>query len=105
MYHLKIVRVCYHFSFQIDKHRMDEGGGGELLKSLVAGGLAGMAGKTVVAPLDRVKILMQTQNTKYIRLGIFGSLGGFSNRSFILSLLVLLMGIPCKKKSFWLYDL
>jgi len=54
---------------------MEDGGSHDLLKSLIAGGLAGMAGKSVVAPLDRIKILMQTQNVKYRQLGILESLG------------------------------
>jgi hypothetical protein len=33
-----------------------------LLKSLVAGGLASMCGKTAVAPLDRIKILFQVHS-------------------------------------------
>ncbi|KAJ1799510.1 coenzyme A transporter [Coemansia sp. RSA 2399] len=36
-------------------------------KTLVIGGIAGCTAKTVVAPLDRVKILFQTHNTKYSR--------------------------------------
>jgi hypothetical protein len=33
-----------------------------VLKSLVAGGLASMCGKTAVAPLDRIKILFQVHS-------------------------------------------
>ncbi|RGP66689.1 mitochondrial carrier leu5 [Fusarium longipes] len=36
-------------------------------KSGVAGGLAGCAGKTVVAPLDRVKILFQASNPRFAK--------------------------------------
>lgn len=38
-----------------------------LIKSGVAGGLAGCAAKTVVGPLDRVKILFQTNNPAFQR--------------------------------------
>lgn len=43
-------------------------------KSLVAGGVAGMCSKTTVAPLDRVKILLQAQNKHYKHLGVFSGL-------------------------------
>ena len=59
---------------------MSEGGGkyALALKSLVAGGVAGMAGKTVVAPLDRVKILLQTQKTEFTHCGITSALSELS---------------------------
>ena len=69
---------------------MEDGGRHDLLKSLIAGGLAGMAGKSVVAPLDRIKILMQTQNVKYRQLGIVESLGGLPALRSIFSYSVLI---------------
>ncbi|CAL7946810.1 unnamed protein product [Xylocopa violacea] len=45
-----------------------------LLKSLIAGGLAGMCSKTTVAPLDRIKILLQAHNKHYKHLGVFSGL-------------------------------
>jgi hypothetical protein len=47
------------------ERRMEAGGlvlSSMLLKSLVAGGLASMCGKTAVAPLDRIKILFQVHS-------------------------------------------
>lgn len=35
------------------------------LKRIIAGGLAGMLAKSVVAPADRVKILFQVTNEKF----------------------------------------
>lgn len=45
--------------------KTDMRSGEYLLKSGLAGGLAGCAGKTVVGPLDRVKILLQTSNPNF----------------------------------------
>ncbi|KAI1115261.1 mitochondrial carrier domain-containing protein [Nemania sp. NC0429] len=45
-----------------NKHSMDY-----MMRSFVAGGLAGCAAKTTVAPLDRVKILFQTSNPQFAK--------------------------------------
>ncbi|KAI0508558.1 mitochondrial carrier domain-containing protein [Xylaria bambusicola] len=45
-----------------NKHSMDY-----IMRSFVAGGLAGCAAKTTVAPLDRVKILFQTSNPQFAK--------------------------------------
>jgi len=47
-----------------------------IIKSGVSGGIAGCAAKTVVAPLDRVKILFQTSNPQYLKYS--GSWLGFA---------------------------
>lgn len=57
-----------------------------LIKSLLSGGLAGMAGKSFVAPLDRVKILMQTQNIHYKGSGVWTCLVGVVQREGFLGL-------------------
>ncbi|XP_050310956.1 solute carrier family 25 member 16-like [Anthonomus grandis grandis] len=43
-------------------------------KNLACGGMAGMVSKTVVAPLDRVKILLQAHNQHHINHGVFSGL-------------------------------
>ena len=54
---------------------MEEADSSLILKSLLSGGLAGMAGKSFVAPLDRVKILLQTHNEGFKQKGVLSSLG------------------------------
>ncbi|XP_034945813.1 graves disease carrier protein-like [Chelonus insularis] len=45
-----------------------------ILKSFIAGGVAGMCSKTTVAPLDRIKILLQAHNNHYKHLGVFSGI-------------------------------
>ncbi|KAH3662631.1 hypothetical protein OGAPHI_005883 [Ogataea philodendri] len=45
---------------KIDKHSLEY-----IVRSGVAGGVAGISAKTLIAPLDRVKILFQTNNPHY----------------------------------------
>ncbi|XP_034537686.1 graves disease carrier protein [Notolabrus celidotus] len=44
------------------------------LRSVLAGGVAACCAKTTIAPLDRVKILLQAQNPHYKHLGVFSIL-------------------------------
>ncbi|MGH0115583.1 UNVERIFIED_CONTAM: hypothetical protein FKN15_024913 [Acipenser sinensis] len=44
------------------------------LRSFAAGGIAGCCAKTTIAPLDRVKILLQAHNPHYKDLGVFATL-------------------------------
>lgn len=43
------------------------------VKTFISGGLAGICAKTAVAPLDRVKILLQAHNQHYKHLGVFST--------------------------------
>ncbi|EZA59797.1 hypothetical protein DMN91_008080 [Ooceraea biroi] len=45
-----------------------------IVKSLIAGGVAGVCAKTAVAPLDRMKILLQAQHEHYKHLNVFSGL-------------------------------
>ncbi|KAK9505691.1 hypothetical protein O3M35_009683 [Rhynocoris fuscipes] len=56
------------------------------LKSLLAGGVAGMCSKTTVAPLDRIKILFQAHNTHYSNLGVFTGLKKVIQKESLLAL-------------------
>lgn len=47
-----------------------------MMKSFLAGGIAGMCAKTTVAPLDRIKILLQAHNSHYKHLGVVSGLKG-----------------------------
>lgn len=53
----------------IDKNSMDY-----ILRSAIAGGISGSCAKTLIAPLDRIKILFQTSNPHYTKYA--GSLMG-----------------------------
>lgn len=57
-----------------------------LLKSLLAGGVAGMCSKTTVAPLDRAKILLQAHNKHYKHLGIFSVLKTIVQKESVIAL-------------------
>uniref|UniRef100_A0A8C4R1Z7 Solute carrier family 25 member 16 n=1 Tax=Eptatretus burgeri TaxID=7764 RepID=A0A8C4R1Z7_EPTBU len=48
--------------------------GSHWLRNFVAGGVAGCCAKCTIAPLDRVKILLQAQNRHYRHLGVFSTL-------------------------------
>ncbi|KAI1273360.1 mitochondrial carrier domain-containing protein [Xylaria sp. FL0933] len=49
------------------KKKPNKHGADYILRSFVAGGIAGCAAKTTVAPLDRVKILFQTSNPQFAK--------------------------------------
>ncbi|XP_054721054.1 solute carrier family 25 member 16-like [Uloborus diversus] len=56
------------------------------IKSFIAGGVAGMCAKTTVAPLDRIKILLQAHNHHYKHLGVFSGLKGIVQKESIFGL-------------------
>ncbi|CAN7991608.1 unnamed protein product [Ixodes pacificus] len=57
-----------------------------LLKSFFAGGVAGMCAKTTVAPLDRIKILLQAHSCHYKHYGVFSGLRGIVQKEQFLGL-------------------
>uniref|UniRef100_A0AAY5EBL6 Solute carrier family 25 member 16 n=1 Tax=Electrophorus electricus TaxID=8005 RepID=A0AAY5EBL6_ELEEL len=56
------------------------------LRSFVAGGVAGCCAKTTIAPLDRVKILLQAHNPHYKHLGVFATLRAVPKKEGFLGL-------------------
>ncbi|XP_078063270.1 solute carrier family 25 member 16 [Mustelus asterias] len=56
------------------------------LRSLVAGGVAGCCAKSTIAPLDRVKILLQAHNQHYKHLGVFSTLRAVPKKEGFLGL-------------------
>ncbi|XP_046691552.1 graves disease carrier protein isoform X1 [Silurus meridionalis] len=56
------------------------------LRSFVAGGVAGCCAKTTIAPLDRIKILLQAHNPHYKHLGVFATLGAVPKKEGFLGL-------------------
>lgn len=55
-------------------------------KSFIAGGVAGMCAKTTVAPLDRIKILLQAHNHHYKHFGVFSGLKGIVQKESVFGL-------------------
>jgi len=57
-----------------------------VVKSFLAGGAAGMCAKTSVAPLDRIKILLQAQSVHYKDLGVISGLRKIVQQENVLAL-------------------
>jgi solute carrier family 25 protein 16 len=53
---------------------------------LLSLGVAGMCSKTTVAPLDRMKILLQAHNVHYKQYGVFSGLSNIVKRESFLAL-------------------
>ncbi|KAJ3340614.1 hypothetical protein HDU93_006729 [Gonapodya sp. JEL0774] len=70
-----VLRSSSGTSEAIERRHRDKRSMDYVARSLLAGGVAGCVAKTVIAPLDRVKILFQTSNPKFQR--HIGSFTGF----------------------------
>ncbi|OXA43624.1 graves disease carrier protein homolog [Folsomia candida] len=57
-----------------------------IAKSMLSGGVAGMCAKTAVAPLDRMKILLQAHSRHYSHLGVFSGLKGIVEKERFIAL-------------------
>lgn len=57
-----------------------------LAKSFLAGGISGMCAKSAVAPLDRIKILLQAQSRHYRHLGVWKGLSKIVSEESVLAL-------------------
>ncbi|XP_070544254.1 solute carrier family 25 member 16-like [Ptychodera flava] len=57
-----------------------------IAKSFAAGGIAACCAKTTIAPLDRIKILLQAHNVHYSHLGVLSTLGAVKHKEGILAL-------------------
>uniref|UniRef100_A0A673AVV1 Solute carrier family 25 member 16 n=2 Tax=Sphaeramia orbicularis TaxID=375764 RepID=A0A673AVV1_9TELE len=57
-----------------------------VLRTLTAGGVAACCAKSSIAPLDRVKILLQAQNPHYKHLGVFSTLTAIPKKEGFLGL-------------------
>ncbi|XP_005094735.1 graves disease carrier protein [Aplysia californica] len=56
------------------------------VKTFISGGIAGCCAKTAVAPLDRVKILLQVHNEHYKHLGVFSTVKHVIKKEGVLGL-------------------
>ncbi|XP_061427141.1 solute carrier family 25 member 16 isoform X1 [Lethenteron reissneri] len=56
------------------------------MRNFLAGGIAGCCAKTTIAPLDRVKILLQAYNPHYKHLGVFSTLMAIPRKEGFLGL-------------------
>ncbi|XP_077999776.1 solute carrier family 25 member 16-like [Glandiceps talaboti] len=57
-----------------------------IAKSFAAGGVAGCCAKTSIAPLDRIKILLQAHSVHYRHLGVFSALYAVYHKEGFLAL-------------------
>lgn len=79
----------YHFGLAVQLEMSDKTelrSPNFLLKSFFAGGVAGMCAKTTVAPLDRIKILLQGHQCHYKHYGVFSGLKGIVQKEQFLGL-------------------
>lgn len=79
------------------------------VRQVVAGGVSGCVAKTIIAPMDRVKILLQAQHPYYKQYGVFSAMFQIAKREGVIALwkgnsMMMLRIFPYASMQFFAYE-